>query len=625
MRKVLYLVMVASCSLFAANETTSVRPYLAFRSLSENSARSMAGMNRFYHKVAVTVDDEVVPTKIVSGKKIAVGSKKNATIESEKITDIDSVQGKDVKVHASRVKTLQASPFIRAEQDVSTDGYWEKTKAYIKNIFSKKSNTMNPDAALYMKNAAVEVSSVSSPLGHYGVLSVTPEYTRSFDGDEITQSLFGWWLQDCTTLKITGSKVANRNEKDLLADWFYLDGNYQGSISFEPVIQNALVDLSIYWGMDAWVDGLYLRAHAPLAWTKWDLGATFKTTEPGTLVDGGYTYLDTSEKYFCEKDVLVTNLETVYHPLTSARFCGCSCDDAKTLVRLSDIQVDLGWDFLRRDRGHLGVYVRGVAPTGNRPTGRWLFEPVIGNGHHWELGGGLAASAVLWNSKTHDRSINFSFDAHATHLFKALQHRVFDLKDMPLSRYMTAFRSNKSEMAPVANLTSTTINSSFAVQGELTAVFNILIKNWLFDFGYNFWAQSCEKIACSSWSHNCYGKGVIENGYSELLIDSSKWQVDFESTINLYHQPVNRELLESSDIDYEGARSKGMSHKIFGHVSYAWMDREVIPMIGLGVEAEFGRNDTCGSCASSSTCSENCCNHVSFSQWGVLLKGGVSF
>jgi hypothetical protein len=647
--------MVLVCSgLVAADATPPVRPYLPFRSVSENSARSMVGMGRFQHKVAVetVVVEDYVPVKV-------------AVVQPANIMTIEPTKVKEAKIKApknKRVKVAAKKTIVQPVEAAPSENSWGKTKSYVKNVFSKNTVTTEQNTALYTKNTAVEMSSVSTPVGNYGVFSVTPEYTRSFNGDAITQSFFGWWLQDGNKLNITGSEVPVRNEKDLLADWFYLDGAYEGSISFKPVIQNALVDMSFYWGMDAWVEGMYFRAHAPLAWTKWDLGASFKTSNVGVTVQDyiygafdpaqGYeiTRLDSAEKFFCKKGITNTGdapgliyppayTATIYHPLTSARFCGCSCDDAKTLVRLSDIQADLGWDFVKRDRWNMGVYARGVAPTGNRPTGRWLFEPIIGNGHHWELGGGLTASAVVWRNDAQDKSINFSLDAHATHLFNALQHRVFDLKNMPLSRYLTAFRSNEPEMEPVANLTATTINSSFAAQGEITALFNALYKNWSLDLGYNFWAQSCEKIECSTWSNSCYGKGIIKNGYNETLVpDASKWAVSPLSTLHTYVPPVSSDVILASDIDYENARSKGMSHKVFGHVSYAWMDRDVVPFIGIGGEGEFGRNEKCSSscastCANScsstscstSSCSKSCCKFASLSQWGVWIKGGVSF
>lgn len=529
--KIISCILLVSNCLIAADATTSVRPYLPFRSQGANGARNLSGMSDFYHK---------------------------------------------------------------------------------------------------------EASSATSSLGNYGVFSVTPEYSRSCDGDAITCSLFGWWLQDCNKLNITGSNIDNRDEKDLLADWFYLDGSYQGSITFDPVIQNASVDLSLYWGMDAWAKGLYVRVDAPLVWSKWDLGARFKTTDEGSIIDDGFTYLDSSEKYFCQRDILVSTTTTLYHPLTSARFCGCTCDEAKTKTRLADVRMDLGWDFIKRETWHLGAYARGVAPTGNRPTGRWLLEPVVGNGHHWELGGGVTASVIVWRNAAEDKHVGFYVDAYATHLFNALQHRVFDLKNMPLSRYMTAFRSNEPELMPIANLTATTINSSFAAQGEIVALFNATLENWSLDLGYNFWAQSCEKIHCSNWSQSCYGKGIIKNGYNELLIDASKWAVSPLSTIHTYVPPVSTDVILPSEIDYDGARTKGMSHKVFGHVSYAWMDRDVVPFIGVGAEGEFGTNHSdcsdCNSCNNSCSTSCNscdddcsCCKNVALSQWGIWLKGGVSF
>jgi hypothetical protein len=299
--------------------------------------------------------------------------------------------------------------------------------------------------------------------------------------------------------------------------------------------------------------------------------------------------------------------------------------------------MDLGWDFAKHDRWNMGVYARGVAPTGNRPNGRWLFEPVVGNGHYWELGGGLTAGANVWRNEARDKSINFSLEANVTHFFNALQHRVFDLKNMPLSRYLTAFRSNEPEMEPVANLTATTINSRFDVQADVVALFNANIKNWSLDLGYNFWARTCEKISCSSWSNSCYAKGIIKNGYNETLVpDSSKWAVSPLSTLHTYVPPVSSDVILSSDIDYDNAQSKGMSHKVFGHVSYAWMDRDIVPFIGIGGEGEFGRNENCSSsCASAcanacstcstSSCSKSCCKLASLSQWGVWIKGGVSF
>jgi len=98
-------------------------------------------------------------------------------------------------------------------------------------------------------------------------------------------------------------------------------------------------------------------------------------------------------------------------------------------------------------------------------------------------------------------------------------------------------------------------------------------------------------------------------------------------------------FIQQTDINY--ARNKGLSNKVFSHLGYNWINREdVIPYVGIGFEAEFGSDsgDDCNSCESE--CGEDCdsgcdsgcddslngnCLRCSISQWGIWIRGGVSF
>jgi hypothetical protein len=482
-----------------------------------------------------------------------------------------------------------------------------------------------------------------------GAASLTAEYTRSFNGDDLANNLFGcYYLTGCNKLNITGMNIpGTRAATDLAADWFYLPADYQGSITFEPVIQNFNADLNLYWSMDKWVNGMFFRVSAPLTWTKWDLGACFKTTVSGLDAEG-VTYLHNAENFFCSKGI-PTQTGVTYNPLTCARFCGCNGCDENTKTRLADIHADLGWNFLLDQDYHLGLFARVVAPTGNKAHAEWLFEPIVGNGGHWELGGGLTGSAILWRNQEEDKHFGFYVDANVTHLFNAKQNRVFDLKNLPLSRYMYATKNGQtSNYAPIANLTSCEMKVNVAVQADITAMFNYTSGNWSYDLGYNFWARSCEKFdcnscddcsctcdtcnTCSSSCDSCCGACVIKNG------NVDKWSLlRSDGTIHTVGIIENDLLLTDSMIDYEGARTKGLSNKVFGHVNYSWMDsyEDYVPFVGLGGFAEFGSssdccstcstscNDNCNSCSCDNDCS--CCKNVALSQWGVWLKGGVSF
>ncbi len=106
----------------------------------------------------------------------------------------------------------------------------------------------------------------------WGNLWLTVEYSRSRNGERIAQYLFG-----STQLHFSGSEVVNRNGSDLLADYFGLPTTFQGSLAFEPRIDNIILVGNYYLGLDQWCDGLYFRCTMPVVVTRWDLGIHFPT------------------------------------------------------------------------------------------------------------------------------------------------------------------------------------------------------------------------------------------------------------------------------------------------------------------------------------------------------------
>ncbi len=568
-------------------------------------------------------------------------------------------------------------------------------------------NTCNVTPYIYNRsvseNAARELAGWTGHVNladmdrHYGSFSVTPEYTRSFRPGAIAKNLFGCDLQNCCKINIVGAAVtspaAPNGTTDWLADFFYLPTTYTGSFSVKPVIQNALVDLNLYWGMDEWANGLYFRIHAPITWTKWDLHMCMGTETPGdgsTAVFGTSTAPLTSFLNFsCNQTTPAVTATPAtlytYTPLYYSRLCPCS----RTKTRLSDIQADFGWNFLNDDDYHLGLFVRAVAPTGTRPHGVYLFEPMIGNGHAWELGGGLTSHAILWRSEEkQDKHFGLYVDANITHLFNAKQCRFFDLCGKPWSRYNLAYKvtaategeATAMTFAPVADLTAHEVKVSVGVQADVAAMFNYTNGNYGFDIGYNFWGRSCEKFNCDKCCNPCNTSCTTACSttncnsccntscctcecptfYSEL--DGKTWSLAGPNSTATHVPPqsysnatihafgasdgttaASIKYLSTTDVDLNSARTKGISNKVFTHFAYNWYDKEDwIPYLGIGGEVEFGSNKKCcDSCTTScttpctTTCTTSCntcctnkccgCNNTAISQWGIWLKGGVSF
>lgn len=569
----------------------------------------------------------------------------------------------------------------------------------------------------------------------YGSFSVIPEYTRSFRPSAISQSILGQGScgRQCpTTINVSGSRVA-REDTDWLADYFYLPSDYQSTLEFAPRIENVLLDLNFYMNFESRVNGLFFRFHMPICYTRWDLNFSECMISSGTLSDdAGYfaptaiprsSLLKSFSQYACGNTITdVPNI--TFDRLNFARFNR----SVQTKLGIADMHAILGYNFVNARDYHFGAGVRVAFPTGNSPEGDVLFEPIIGNGKHWELGAHITSHGILWrNPEDENIYFGFYFDANITHMFQAHQRRTFDLKNNPLSRYMIAERLGrpitnalvgasdtagtnpvvpnaqfKNEFTPLANLTTFNVNVSMAAQADLAAQFTYADHGFTWDIGYNFWGRSCEKIsrshnqcisscpttaefASDTWAlkgdaqvfgfASASGDGAtpitlgqavplsatesaatisagtnypatgavtqsqIEAGRRNPDVDNPEFafagsaQVPLFATTTLaadnIKTSIQPQFINICDIAFVGTR--GISNKVYTQFTYSWLNHvRCIPYIGVGGLIEIGHRSTpkCNDSRCAVSCPSKCdasCINTSVTQWGILLKGGVSF
>lgn len=416
----------------------------------------------------------------------------------------------------------------------------------------------------------------------YGSFSVTPEYTRSFKDYQIATYLFCDALapendytikmKGCCNdpmIRIQGTKVSDRKANALMAENFYLPTDFKSEVRFKPVIENYLVDLNLYLGLDNWAPGLYFRIHTPLCHTRWALHMHEKVINPGTQnYDPGYfndTFtgsgvlpFDDPEAYGINRTQMLANFSEyiqdgasiqgisgmVYEGLSHARVA----KHALSKTALAEITAAFGWNFWNSEDYHFGINMRAAAPTGNRPQGTYLFEPIVGNGHHWELGAGITGHVCLGRGETEDKDLSFYLDAYFTHLFSTRQCRTFDLCGSPLSRYMLAMQFTDSaenlrandvdipyaqdkHFVPIANLSTIPVNVSALFQGEFLFKFAYTYRNFQIDLGYDLWARSCENIQpCNTdaLSNNLWGlKGdAFTFGFAGISLEPGNFSIE---------------------------------------------------------------------------------------------------
>lgn len=383
-----------------------------------------------------------------------------------------------------------------------------------------------------------------------GGVSVVFEYQRSFRGERLARCLFG----DCN-LSFVGSDAVptgSRAPRDILADNFGMSPAANTTISFNPRIENFIVDFQGYFGFDEWWCGSYLRVHMPVAHTRWDLRAecgarnccdTGCSTSCNDCSFGCSTGCSTNCSTGCSNtcDSLATcSLNTTpfnagcvglisQGPITPAanvqealsgdflfgamqtpwkfgRFKFCRQTDTK----LADLDLNFGWNFWNCEDYHLGVYLKYVAPTGTRIDAchaRNVFTPVVGNGRFNELGAGLTAHAELWNCDD-DQSICMYIEGYAVHKFKKCQVRTFDLNNGCLSRYLLLKEftqdGDTGEFVANGNLISAVdwatrfADVSVDVLGDASIKFVYRNCGWALGIGYNIYGTTKENVCIKS-------------------------------------------------------------------------------------------------------------------------------
>jgi len=370
---------------------------------------------------------------------------------------------------------------------------------------------------------------------HYAAFYAAFEYTKTFKPERITQFYFGNSLVGCNSLLIQGTEVDNRNGRAWIADYFGLPKDFESCVTFCPQIENFIVDLSYFHGLDKWREGAYIRISAPIVHTRWNLCMNESVKAEGTA-DFQACYMSDDivprkdlPKSFCEVMNGCVTFGNMQEPLCYGKMSRCRL----TETRLADIHLALGYNFARKCDGHFGAHLYLGIPTGNRPCAKYLFEPIVGNGKHWELGLGLTSSWVFWRDECEeDIYMGVYWDANLTHLFKSCQCRSFDYCGCPNGRYgllskmgPNATDDTQLKYADVPVNPTTFEPTTYQYQGALVpainrTTFKVDVKvpfqfdwavklayyrcNWSLDVGYNLWARTGEKFCkCTDCCNDC--------------------------------------------------------------------------------------------------------------------------
>lgn len=428
----------------------------------------------------------------------------------------------------------------------------------------------------------------------YAVFANTLAYTRSFQQNPIADSLFDDDLRTPTlsALDITGSGAPGRDAtKNWLADYFGLPRDFNSTVKFDPIISNCLVDFYGYIGCNNVIKGLYATIHAPLVYTKWDLNY-FEAINKLGIADqppGYFNQIATGDNVGVKRtDLLDSFTDFVFYskvpdlgdlvqfkPLCVSKMVPKQYRMHKTKMALSDIQATIGWNYLLERWCHAGFGLRIVAPSGIGQHQEFIFDPIIGNDKHWELGAQWWGHRTFYVSQNEQKQWMVYALAHITHPLSNKQWRVFDLKCKKNSRWMLAQKmtdhvvplqattepdtTTPSDLvtpsaqfanifAPVAQLTQRQVKVSYALQLDAVLMFSYLHqhKHFNIDFGYNLWYRSAACIKPIGCDNSCLTQGL--------------WALKGDSYVYGFTSDLNSNVPENIPVALSATQSKATIH-----------------------------------------------------------------
>lgn len=501
-------------------------------------------------------------------------------------------------------------------------------------------------------------------------------YDQTFKGKKLAQCLFG--TDDAGVLKFAGSQSPTTERTNaLLADDYGLAPNSYGAVSFDPSIKNYNVDffIRLEWGsVRDYLDGLYTSVNTTLTHSVWDLGYQKLNWNAGNTTLPLCMQGTTEQRSVEDISTALEGYSTFGELKNPSQYGHFVLGTAQKGTKLANIDLLVGYDFIRNDAGHFGMFFKTVAPTGNKPNPTTVFSPIIGNAHHWEFGAGIDGHWDMWCCD--DQCFSLFVTGALTHLFNDQQLRTFDTNDCCMSRnqllkkldavYANGIVNNyvfTEELVAGPNWTTRAINSAFGVQGD--ASFKLMYHNcgWAFGLGYNVYGRSAESLEMlpncenpnAAWNvatkgttgvcytqttitppatthpklnasqdNFCTKEGNINTPVDQvaLKLQSSEatytsWNIQdptvYESVLpngTVQNFTPNPTPLNETNIDYLGV-PRQIQHTIFGHVAYEWRDYCHEPFVGVGGMCSFANNGNCNVCTAN--------------QWGLWIQGGWNF
>lgn len=275
---------------------------------------------------------------------------------------------------------------------------------------------------------------------------------------------------------------------------------------------------------------------------------------------------------------------------------------------VGDVELKIGWEAVHEDIAHFESYVGAVIPTGDRPCGRHVFEPIVGSNRHWGITWGSLLAVTCWEREAWN--ISTLIELNRRYLFDGDEVRSFDLVGKPWSRYMEVYPSQAVAVTaqehagnpelgdhgyPGINYFTRCVRVRPGYVTTVNNAYLLIHKGFHGEAGYTFFARQKEEIRFKKGGGSCLG---IE--YDPALVSATEGGYTTQArTINKNfngactdHAPDDYVRVSCGDFDLNSAQHPAvLSHTLYLSLGYSWDELEYPCSLGIGGAYEMGSNN----------------------------------
>jgi hypothetical protein len=263
---------------------------------------------------------------------------------------------------------------------------------------------------------------------------------------------------------------------------------------------------------------------------------------------------------------------------------------------IADIEIVIGRDWNSMECGQLRSFFGAVIPTGNKPNGVYLYEPIVGNNHHWGVTWGAEGIFKSWCLSFADLFV--VYDIQSKFLFQNQQRRGVDLIGKPWGRYVwVEDQSSSQEIDFGANRLTLCLNVTPRYQMIINT--GVLLKGdcWTFEIGYNFFARAGEEVCLANkWVENIgyvdiekYLEGEYKTASYSIIqaATGNGISVDIDEDENPIFVPI-----KACDLNLLSAAHPGMqSQTIYAALEYKTAGKYLDFLSTIGSSYEFNSHN----------------------------------